>query len=306
MSFITIGLGVLVSGLIVWLIARDLDLDQLGGVLRAADGRWIAIGTAAIAATIITRTQRWAVLLRPIVLRSSTIARALLVGQVLNFVLPLRLGDVARSAWLGRTPNATFERVLGSVAIEKAWDWLALTLLVIITAWVAPVPDWLIVPMRSVGLIAVVMLIGFGVIAVAPRSRWQPWIDRLTSRPPFADRVNRLLDSVSVLRDRSTLGHVAGWSVLTWGLGVVANYAVQRAYGVDTWSAALLLMVVLMIGVTLPPSIAAIGLYEGLTMLTLGVFNVPAEIALAIGLTLHVIVFVPPLLGAGALLILNR
>lgn len=303
---LTIAAGVSVSAVIVWLIVREIDLNRVRAVIGTAHDGWLLIGLAAITATLFTRTQRWAVLLRPIVLRASTLARALLVGQVLNFVLPIRLGDVIRSAWLGRAPHASFERVLGSVAIEKAWDWLTLTLLVIVTAWVTPVPDWLILPLRSVGVVAVAVLIGFGVAASLPRDRWQPWVDRVAGRTPIAPRLNRLLDSISALRDRSTLSAAAGWSLITWALGVVANYAVLRAYGVELWSAALLLMVVLMIGVTLPPSIAAIGLYEGLTLVTLGVFNVPPATALAIGLTLHLIVFGPPLIGAGVLLLVDR
>ncbi len=67
----------------------------------------------------------------------------------------------------------------------------------------------------------------------------------------------------------------------------------------------MLLIVVLMIGVALPPSIAAIGLFEGLTILTLSAFNIPIELALAIGIALHVIIFVPPLIALGALLLLR-
>lgn len=305
LRILSIAAGVIVSAAIVWLLAREIDFERVRGVLSTADRGWLLIGVMAIAATLLTRTHRWAVLLRPIVLRAPTLARALLVGQVLNFVLPIRLGDVIRSAWLGRAPNASFERVLGSVAIEKAWDWLTLTLLVIVTAWVTPVPDWLIIPLRSVGVVALAVLIGFGVAAGVPRARWQPWIDRVVGRLPLAPRLNRLLDSLAALRDRSTLSAAALWSLLTWTLGVVANYAVLRAYGVEVWGAALLLMVVLMIGVTLPPSIAAIGLYEGLTLVTLGVFNVAVETALAVGLTLHLIVFGLPVLVAGALLLIK-
>src|SRR5512141_3350667 len=96
---LTVAAGVSVSALIVWLIVREIDLNRVRAVISTAHDGWLLIGLAAITATLFTRTQRWAVLLRPIVLRASTLARALLVGQVLNFVLPIRLGDVIRSAW---------------------------------------------------------------------------------------------------------------------------------------------------------------------------------------------------------------
>ena len=68
---------------------------------------------------------------------------------------------------------------------------------------------------------------------------------------------------------------------------------------------ALLLMAMLMVGTALPPSIAAVGIFEGLTILALGTFDVPHETALAIGLTLHAVAFVPQTLIAAILVVLR-
>lgn len=307
-------LGVIISAIGVWLVARDVDRDQLAHALSTADSSWVIAGTLAIIMTFFTRTWRWAVLLRPIALPASTIMIALLTGQVLNFVLPFRAGDIVRSAMLGRAPQSSFERTLGSVAIEKAWDWITLTIMVLIVTLIMPLPDWLIVPARMVGLIATLVLIGFGVIAFSPSSaaaRGSRLIDRSAGRLPeswrrfILERLHRLIDSLIAVRRRESIGLAALWSILTWTLGIAANYAVMRAFGVDDWRAALLLMAVLMIGVTLPPSIAAIGLFEGLTILTLSVFGAPYNTALAIGVALHLVIFVPPVVAAGLVMIIN-
>jgi uncharacterized membrane protein YbhN (UPF0104 family) len=158
------------------------------------------------------------------------------------------------------------------------------------------------------------VLIGFGAIAISPSSavaRGRMLIDRSVGRLTqrwqlfLRERLLRLLDSLTALRQRESIGLTALWSILTWALGIAANYAVMRAFGVNAWRAAMLLMAVLMIGVTLPPSIAAIGLFEGLTILTLSVFGVPYDTALAIGVTLHLVIFVPPVIAAGLLVIIN-
>lgn len=306
-----IAAGVLISAGLIWLIGRDIDGAQLSRVLTVADGRWIALGALVIISTMFTRIKRWAALLQPMnprgpTLQRAALLRALLIGQVLNFVLPLRLGDVARSVMAARMPGLSVERALGSIALEKAWDWLTLAALSLIAAFTISVPMWYSIALRSIGLIAALVLMVFGVIAVAPLERWQPRFERLLKRLPLADRVRRLLTSFSALRNRATFGRCAGWSVATWGLGVIANYAVMRAYGVDAWNGALLLMVALMIGITLPPSIAALGVFEGVTISALGAVNVPLETALAIGLTLHVVIFAPAIIGAGVLLVLKR
>ncbi len=274
--------------------------------LSTADGGWLALSVTAIIATMFTRTRRWAALLHPIDLHGPTLLRALLIGQVLNFVLPLRLGDVARSVIAAHAPGLSVERALGSIAIEKAWDWLTLAALAVVVAVSIPLPMWYGIALRSIGLVAALVLIGFAVIGFAPLEYWSPRLERFIQRLSFADRLRRLFASFVAIRTGRILGQAAVWSIATWGLGVVANYGVMRAYGVEMWPGALWLMIALMIGITLPPSIAALGLFEGVTIVALSVVNVPLEAALAIGLMLHVVIFVPPVIGAGGLLIFDR
>ena len=104
---------------------------------------------------------------------------------------------------------------------------------------------------------------------------------------------------------KEVFGGVWGAIALIWGLGAAINYAVQRAFGIDSWIAAMTLLAVLMIGIALPPSIAALGVFEGLTMLTLGIFDIPLETALAVGLMLHLVVVVPLSISAAALWLLS-
>jgi uncharacterized protein (TIRG00374 family) len=300
-----LALGFILSAIIIVLIARAIDPDQLARALRNVDWSWIAVALSFTLVTYLGRMQRWIILLRPLTFRATAVLRALLTGQLLNHLLPIRAGDVVRAILLGREPGGSFARVFGSVLIEKAWDWLALCGLLLIVTWAAPLPDWFLAPARSIGLLAALILIGFIGVAVVPE-RWMPLgmsqLDRALARLPTSwhsfvlRNAQRLLDSLAVLRRRDTLVGAAIWTAITWGLSIIINYSVQRACGLDSWLAATTLLVMLMIGVALPPSIAALGIFEGLSMLTLSLYNVPLETALAIGLLLHLVVIVPLLI----------
>jgi uncharacterized membrane protein YbhN (UPF0104 family) len=145
-------------------------------------------------------------------------------------------------------------------------------------------------------------VVAVSLVAIIPEI-WIPRglanLDRALARLPAQWRLfvlrnlQRLLDSLTALRRRDTLVGAASWTAITWGLSIVINYGVLRALHVDSWIAATTLLVVLMLGVALPPSIAALGVFEGLSMLTLSIYNVSLETALAIGLTLHLVVIVP-------------
>ena len=289
-------------------MVRAVNPASVGPALANADYAWVLIAIVVVGLTFITRTVRWAILLHPIVYRGTTITAAMLVGQTLNFLLPLRAGDVLRSIALSHAPGSSVERVLGSVAIEKVWDWLMLTALVLIVALIAPLPEWFVAPARSLGVVAALALIGLGVV-LSRRQQGVRLLDRLLMlgrlperwRRSLAERANRLLDGMEPLRRRNVAWRAGVWSAITWLLGIVTNVAVMRAFGVDSWPAAMFLMAVLMVGVALPPSIAALGIFEALTMLALGVFGVPVETALAIGVALHLVIFAPALV-VGSLL----
>jgi uncharacterized membrane protein YbhN (UPF0104 family) len=305
-SFFLLALGVLISALGVGLIARAIDPDRFARILGAVEWRWVLAAGAGICLGYVARVQRWTILLRPLVFRRTALWRALLTGQLFNLLLPIRLGDVVRSILIGREPTGSFARAFGSVLIEKAWDWLLLCLLIVIVAWVAPLPDWFLLPARSIGLVALFVLIGFIGVALTPEAwitRGIAWLDWILTRLPqrwhtfVFNNTRRLLDSLGVLRQQETIIGAASWSLILWGVSIFINYAVLRAYGVEDWIAAAALLAVLMIGVNLPPSIAGVGVFEGLTMLTLQAFGIPVETTLAIGITLHGVVVVPLIAG---------
>ncbi len=295
-------LGITISAIGVGLIARVVNPDRLSRALETIDWSWVGVAVLLTLFIYFIRVRRWIILLRPLSFRPAFLLRALLSGQLLNQLLPIRLGDLARAFLLGREPGGSVARVLGSILIEKAWDWLALCALVLIVAWVVPLPDWFLAPARTIGLLAACILLGFMGAAIIPES-WIPRglarLDRALLRLParwrlFAlNNLQRLLDSLTVLRRRETIVSATLWTALAWGSSAAINYAVQRAFGVDSWIAAATLLAVLMIGIALPPSIAAVGVFEGLSILTLSLFSVPLETALAIGLVLHLVVLIP-------------
>jgi uncharacterized membrane protein YbhN (UPF0104 family) len=147
--WLTLSLGFGISLISGWLIVRDVDLSRFNRALANADLQWTLVALVLLGVTFFGRVQRWRTVLYPIKYRVSDVIGAQLIGQVLNFLLPFRIGDITRSILVGRKPDSSFERVLGSVVIEKALDWIALTVMLLGIALTSPLPDWLVVPIQS-------------------------------------------------------------------------------------------------------------------------------------------------------------
>ena len=116
------------AGGLLYLSFRKVGWEGFLDGLRQTDWGWIllSMGLAVLAFTM--RGLRWNQLLKPLdpsIRRGRTIS-AVCVGNLSNCVIPAS-GDFVRSGLLA-TPKAGFDKVLGTVALERAWDLLVLGL----------------------------------------------------------------------------------------------------------------------------------------------------------------------------------
>ncbi len=313
-----LSLGVMVIS--VWLLLRELDWAQVLGALRAADYTWVLVGVLAIVGTFFARVWRWQALLWRVDLPFWPALTALLVGQVANLVLPMRGGDLVRAMWVrpergaeqGNGTERDTARVagaseaLGSVALEKVWDLLALLLCGLLLLALAPLPEWF---SNSTWSTAAILVVG-GLLLWAGL-RWQDalfrWAALILARFPagwdkaLLPRLQRLAQGLNSLQSAQASGRVFVWTLVYWGCGALSNWAVMRAFGVNSPVAAIFLLAALMVGNAVVPTPARLGVFEGLCVVSLGLFDVPYDVALAIGLVLHLVVMGPPLITAGVL-----
>ncbi len=323
-QLLRLGLAVGITALVVWLLVRELDWDAVVNALRNADYRWVALGICAIGGTFFARVWRWQALLWQADLHLRPTMTAILVGQVVNTALPMRSGDVVRAVWLGQEQGTSASEALGSIALEKVWDLLAVFLCGLVLLIAMPLPDWFT---QSTWGTALMLLVAGGVLWVGLRwkavfFRWAGWVlahfpqmglIRVGWDQTLLPRLRRLAQGLESVLNAEASARAFLWTVLYWALGTVANWAVIQAFstpltdgtplnnGASSMLAALFLVVALMVGGAAVPTPGRLGIFEGLCVVSLALFEVPADQALAIGLVLHLVVMVPPFLTAAVL-----
>ncbi|MEE8391601.1 MAG: lysylphosphatidylglycerol synthase domain-containing protein, partial [Anaerolineae bacterium] len=115
--------------------------------------------------------------------------------------------------------------------------------------------------------------------------------------------VSLLLDGLEGLIHPQTLLWGLLGSLVVWGLGAATNYCVLRAFELtSSVTPVLLLLAALQAGVAVPSLPGSVGVFEGICIAVLTLFGIGQEKALATGLALHVVVFVPPVLLGGILM----
>jgi uncharacterized protein (TIRG00374 family) len=295
-------LGIIISlGCVIWAVGA-LEWAAVNEALTSANPLWIGLGVLTVLLTIGIRLARWMALLYPRQSRPSNLMAAMLVGQLLNYFAPARAGDLARAYLLGDAEGESKIWALGTVALEKMWDIWALLALVALLAFLTTLPDWLVAPVKGLAiltllaLIAILLVLRHRPLALATVT-WLGHFLPTKVNVRLQHSVERLLDGLDGLRRPRVWFWAVVWSVIVWGMGALTNHTVLVAFGLSLpFTASLMLLAVLQMGVAVPSLPGRVGIFEGLCIITLALFGVEQETAFAVGLVLHAVVFVPPIL----------
>ena len=283
--------GLIVGGGLLWVGSRGLDWRDFADLLADAKWTWLITSWLTVLLGTSVKALRWKWLLRrsdgqPTWLRLVAI---LTTGQLVNAVVPWRLGELARAYLVSRASNNTFALTLGSLAVEKALDGLALLSLTAVLALNIVLPGWFGAAVLSFAAIfALIFILLF--LVTFQRERLLRWSSRL---PGYLCRFAKTgVESLSVLRGRGAFFPAALSTVLVWLLGFATNYCVFMALGLPpTMLGSLLLLVAHYLAVLIPGVPAQLGLFHYVTILALGVFDIGRELSMPYAIILHALIY---------------
>lgn len=130
--FIFLGLGIF----LVWLITHNLTSAQwlkIKEVFREAN-YWVLIPVFMVGTlSHILRALRWNLLIKPMGYhpRVFTTFSAVMIGYIANLALP-RMGEITRCGVLSRNENIPFQKVVGTMIIERLIDLFSLGILILL------------------------------------------------------------------------------------------------------------------------------------------------------------------------------
>lgn len=120
--------GVIFAALALLYLSREVDFQAAWKGIRGAHAGWLGVALLSVWLTVLAKVARWRVLLGAEARVSwGRLGGALLVGQMLNTFLPVRVGDLVRMRWVGRAgPGQSY--TLGTIILEKTLDLFGYTL----------------------------------------------------------------------------------------------------------------------------------------------------------------------------------
>ncbi len=224
----------LISALSIAVLLIFVDLEQVVTELRNADYLYLLFSGLGITLFLILRAIRWRFLLQgaaPL----GQIFHVQNIGYLITYILPFRLGDVARAILVGNMPGISLSAGLSTMVVERVLDLLFIVIMLPFTlAEIPRVPDEYETAAQTMGVLAAVATVALLILA-NQRGRIYRLVIALTTPLPFlnserwARRADDMLAGMSALTRLRDLAVLLILSVLVWLPIIFAYYSALAA-----------------------------------------------------------------------------
>ena len=323
---LTIGGTVLVTVAVV-VAVLTIDVDPVVDAVVRADPWILGIATIVYLVSWPLRGRRYGDVLGAMSHHGGTafLTAVVFASQTANLVVPARAGDAVRAYLVKRHRGVPYPSGFASLAIERAFDLLAVAALavgalaVLVTMGGPSSLRFATVPVDgggpavrvalAVAITSVVLTIGVVIVARSGSVVGSTLRARIAGRPRVrwaVDLVLRFASDVGIVaRDRRALMTIGAGSLLVWAIDALTAVIVLAAFGTGLGTGALLVTGTLAVSVgnlakVAPLSQGGIGLYEAaFTGLIVGLTPIGAGTALGAAIVDHALKNAVTLVGGG-------
>lgn len=291
-------IGLIISAAAVYLSLRKIDFNALWAALQSVNFLFFIPAIACQLTCFFLKGTGWRYLLFPAKqdIRVISTTRVLIIGLMVNNLLPAKMGELARGYLMGEREKLPKTLCLSTVAVEHILDILILTVFLIILLPFVTLPPWLRTSGMLVGLTAVGMIVVLFLI-MRREEKFLGWLSRLLQFLPgrFQEKIqailNHIFQGLRVVTGRYIF-YASGAIFLMWLSAFGMAYFVLLGCGLFLpFQAAVMAIVFAAFGKIIPSSPGAIGTFHYLVLLVVMSFQVSKEAALGYAIVLHGLTF---------------
>ncbi len=273
-----------------------MSLAQVGAALSRAQVLPIVFIVVTVLGSLCTRAARWQVYFLPKrKVGFNPLLGTLAISYMASTFLPLRAGELVRAVFLGQRERIPIPVVVGTILLEKLFDFLAIGVMLALLIALTPLPAAAQVAAAS---ITSVILFGFAfVVALAiwrrPTLRFVGMVEKalpfgVGPRLRLQQAASDFAEGTDSLKVPALWAGLLGWTLVTWLFSIGSTWAGVLALGVPLGLPAVLLVVVLTsTGQAVPSSPGYVGVYHAASVVALTYFGVDPATALGIALITH-------------------
>lgn len=284
--------------------AINVDWRQVFEAFGRASLPWTVGAIVSVPMTLSLVTLRWGRLVGDVAARgesagsvrwsrSRVLWDAVVLGQAVNILVPLRFGEGARVAVTSRGLDVPVGRVMVGLALERVFDAAAFAAIITTLALSGLMPQVVrrVLPQAATMVLAIAVVLLF--VRFAPTILW--WLRRHLPALAPADvwlgkQQAAMREGWTELTRRHQLVSIAVLTTLIPVAAATTNLMVFQSFNLDVpVLTSFVLVVVLQLGTSLVSVPGNLGVFHYLTVVTLAAWGVPESTALAAAIVLHLV-----------------
>lgn len=307
-------LGMSLATLFVWLIARQINLEELKNAFAGTTAQWILAGLAAFITGYTCRIQRWRLMLNrdnPHI-KWHHCAGPLLGSFATNNVLPFRAGDVLRAFAFTERLGVSSGVVVASLFVERLLD---LLMVLILFGFVLAVFGLDVSTFSGIGSITLISIaIGIMLVLLLPKLfaplalAFGNLIAHIAPKigQKLIDEINKSLSTLIHLAKGSTMARLVIWSFAAWiSEGCVFWCAGLALSSISMPMAGWLALPVGTLATLIPSTPGYVGTFDYFTVRAMEALGNTTGASTAYALLVHILLWLPTTL-AGSLYLMLR
>jgi uncharacterized protein (TIRG00374 family) len=131
-------LGLLLGIILLYVSFRVVDFEAVVAAIKDVDGRLAALAAVFYIAAYFIRSIRWRIILQPVVsIPIGTAFKVFMAGYFLNYIIPVRAGELAKPLFLKRLKGTPVSQTLPTVFIDKLLDLMSIVLVFLVIPFVS-------------------------------------------------------------------------------------------------------------------------------------------------------------------------
>lgn len=293
---ITTLLALIALAIALYAAGQSLSPAEIWSYVRGARLEWIAVAAVLLPLASLVRIARSVRLIgweAPLPVR--TCAQAVTGGQIINWLSPIRAGDVWRVWHIGRAGRNSLLWTASSVILEKGMDSLMLAIFAVVLLF-SPLPEGIPVPVvRLLTTILICVLLFSAVSALGSsglRRRIAALVPGLNGWFDRAAAAGVLPEHLNLARRPVHWMEIFAYSATIWAVGLLVNIALAEALGIRVGLIThVLLLLTLQTTTILAPVPGNVGVFPLIALSVLGAVGVDADQAVAFGSLLYVLAY---------------
>ena len=276
-----------------YLAFRNVQWSEVKSSIHQTDLMTVGIALIFLTAAQVGRSFRWGVMLQPLAPFSQRLLLPITsIGFLFVWILPARLGEVARPYLLHQNSRVGLSAAMGSIVLERLIDASFLVLLLAICLPALRLPGWLLASFQGFVyvLLAAALLVLLGSLP-GFRRRLLQWISKLLpeSLSSFLTRIAETFYSgMQAVMSIRKLFTIMALTVVIWFTNLLVFMVMSHSMDLQLgWLAGITVLVLTCLGIALPAAPGFIGNYHYACMVALTLFAVAKETALAYAILVH-------------------